>query len=252
MKKDLTFLNTNEILDAEFTKPSLVELGIYHNSHWILPQILAKLSLVRPQKSAEGDYKFSDLFQLWKTQQFLDITSIRAWLKILNHPVRGEVLNLKQSSDLGSRYSQGVPLLLSAHKQFNKIDYSKWDYSDLVAPHMVPQDILDCYKYVNIFSHDELLEFRETSLLIKTGKQAGTFRTPEACTKAYAITDTRFLELPKLVKLQVLDLWIYHPEIRNSHLFWIGDNPDQPPIPLLTQEVISTKQKSTVPELDWG
>lgn len=253
MKKDLTYLNTTEILQAEFSKTTLVELGIFHNSQWILPQILAKIAQVKPKVSAQGDYLFSDLFELWKTQEILELTSIRAWLKILNHTVRGEILSVKQSSSLGSRYSQGVPLLLSAYKQFHSIDYNRWNYTDPIAKHLVPPDILELTTLeLEEITREELLEFRDKALYIRTGKQAGATRDPLVCVNSFAVTDPRIAKLPKLARLQLLDLWIYHPSIRNPYLFWIGNNPDQAPEPLINQEVIVLKPRSTVPELDWG
>jgi hypothetical protein len=134
---------------------------------------------------------------------------------------------------------------LSAFKEYRDVGYSSWDWTDPFKEFLVDGDIVAWSSHFGkdvVWSTDALLGFREGSLTVKTGKNQGTVRKPQSTTQVYGVTDPEFKGLPRLMKLNLTQLWCFHPSLVTK--FTIGshmdlDNPQQP---LVAGEVLEVTQ----------
>jgi hypothetical protein len=130
--------------------------------------------------------------------------------------------------------------LLSAFKEYRGIKYSEWDWQDAKRKHFLDPDMLE---YSNNFgqpvdwSVEELLELREEGRTIRTGTKAGTQKPLVTTTTLTGLSDPEFKALPRLQKLALCQVWVYHPTIRHDLMITDHMNLDQHPEPLVTDDV---------------
>lgn len=181
--------------------PSMVKdsLGIPADAKWVLPQLLAFIgNKIKLARNDTGKFSFKESIATIRGQigslEFSDGTAVtptdlKGMFIFLNHRPRGEVIarSLKQGEGEGLRYSSGVPLILSAFKEYRDINYEDWDWSEAEALNSV---FLDKHFHViaslkqagwrNPWSDEELIEITEVAKIIKS---TGKVRTLDSLTK---------------------------------------------------------------------
>jgi hypothetical protein len=263
MKKDIALLDWST-LDVP---------RLQANHHWVLPQVLAffnqnlrlervggKISSSATLRALHADLLDSRVkFQTGKVAQAEDITNL---LQYLRYAPRGDIIYGKQGLPTNVRYSAPVPLLLSALKEYRSVGYEEWDYGDPGIKHVLDKDLYDLIQYKSTdFSDFDLLEIRELGRTVKTGARAGRQTPYASCTAVNGIQDPDFRELPRLLKLMLTQMWLYHPTVRHPLMWTSLQNLDLPAAPLVDQDVLvppttetrgkKARESDPLPKLPW-
>lgn len=230
------------------------------NADWIVPQLLARigeLPLVR-----DGELiSFRMTLERWGEcgldlgGTVLDRGEFKKVLGWVNQAPRGQVLGSGkvQTKDPWVHWSAPVPLVLSAFKRYRSVGYELWDWTDPYYRYFLDPDLAECVPYFHkpsVFEVDQLLEWRSKALEVKTGKNMGTTRKPHSTAVAYNISDPDFKELPRLLKLLLLQLWCYMPQFYNPYMIVNLVNLDQPQDPLVDSDILPTESKKDLMTLD--
>lgn len=163
---------------------------------------------------------------------------MRGVLKVLNHAPRGELLHssMKQTKLEGVRYNASIPLILSAFKQFRNVQYEHWNWdceqSLKAREFFLDRDsmlVAEQRGFDGLWTETELQDFRE---LTNTKQKPLT-----SVTAVVRIPDPKFKELPRLVKLMLLQLWAYHPSVRHPLAITNLQNFDEPAPPLVDSQI---------------
>lgn len=234
-----------------------IEQILPENVNWALPQILADIGSNWPiKKNASGLYSFTDTLALWAQlmdnkqlllgNNFISKNGCRQLLSWLNQAPRGQVLGstARQTSKEWIRYSAPVPLILSAFKQYRNVKYSHWDWTDSKRNWFFDDDFGALTNLgadlANKWTKEELLEFRQCALEVKSGLKQGTIRRPESTATVYGVTDSEFKKLPRLAKLALLQLWVFSPTLRTELMVTNPFSLDSYPEPLIETEIFTT------------
>ena len=259
-KRDISYFNFEQFSKPDSTnKESLAASGWTDNASWMLPQLTtllgSKLILVQGDEGYSATATLAKLKTTLANEGFtfsngLEITGakIMGIFNILNHSPRGEILpkGWKQSSGEGLRYSTAVPLILSAFKECRDIGYNDWDWSDKNMHHLVDKDTLELSSvfrtFENPFMQDEILEFREIGRTIKSGASKDSKKAYHLTTTLNGIAHPLWKPLPRLLKLMMCQVWVYHPTIR--HKFAITDPIDLDNVapPLVSTDLLDVPQ----------
>jgi hypothetical protein len=247
---------------AEITREDLAPVRT--NSMWLLRQMLTFLGhTFRLVKNEEG--KYSPTFSLAATNKLIEDGTLMyegvpvpkevlyGMIKILTHYPRTDILNarmMKQSGPGGSRYNAGVPLVLSAFKEIRNIPYSDWDWEDENMQWLVDSGI---YELVPYFGKEQPWT---PSQLIEIREQANTKGVNVV--NLYSITvckDKEFKELPRLLKLMLTQVWVYHPSLRHNLMISNHMDLDNFPESLIASDIEESKEKIITlgkKEVKWG
>lgn len=147
--------------------------------------------------------------------------AMQGMINVLNYSPRGDILPSvwRQSSGEGLRYSAAVPLILSAFKEYRNVRYSDWDWTDLNRKYLLDFDFFELSEHFGCrmsWDVEQLLEFREVGRTIATGVKAGQKKDIISTTTLSKIDDPDFKALPRLAKLLLCQVWVYHPTIRHK------------------------------------
>lgn len=248
MKKDISLL--------DWTTLDVPRLQANH--HWVLPQVLAffnqnlrlergssgKISSAATLRALHADLLDARVkFQTGKVVQPEDITTMLQYLK---YAPRGDILYGKQGLPTNVRYSAPVPLLLSAVKEYRNVGYEEWDYGDPGIKHVLDKDLYDLIQYRSTdFSDFDLLEIRELGRTIKSGARMGRQTPYASCTAVNGIQDPDFRGLPRLLKLMLTQMWLYHPTVRHPLMWTNLLDLDTAAPPLVDQDVLTPTPSET-------
>ena len=272
-KRDISYYNFEQFSHpGSVNKESLATAGWVDNAGWMLPQLTTLLGSKLPLVRVDGLYSVSATLKSLQTSlgtggftfsNGLEISmpTMLGMLNVLNHSPRGEIFPKawKQSSGEGMRYSSSVPLILSAFKECRDIGYSEWDWTDKNMQFLVDKDTLELSKvfgtFVNPFTHEELLDIREIGRTTKSGARLGSKKAYTITTVLTGIQHPKWNELPRLLKLMLCQVWVYHPTVR--HRFSITDplSLDTPATPLVSTDMLDVplvEQKSYNPNNPWN
>ena len=245
MKRTLPYLNLSQFEpDSDFKK-----LFAPHAS-WALPQLAAVLgSELKLERNSDGKFTFTQALKAIK-EAFSDgvlvdhctlgLNDAKGILAILTCSPRGNLLYNAQTSPQGIRWAASVPIFPSIFKQHRNIPYSDWDWTDKNKSFLLDQyfcDYSDNFYKPTEYSREELLEIRETALIVKSGSKEGTRRKIESCTSVYGHRDPTFASLPKLLQLSLCQLWIFYTPFRHEYMITNHMDLDSPSIPLVDGEV---------------
>lgn len=234
------------------------------NSYWVLPQLTAQIGshwpLVRdnqtisPTETLRGWIAWARDGRLVLDDHPITPGGLKKILGWLNTTPRGVILGaLKQGGD-GVRWSAPVPLVLSAFKEFRGVPYSDWDWTDPNMSEIVDPDIWSWSKWWGVptlWGSDELIKFRVGALEVKSGRQQGTVRKPESCSQVYGVTDPEFKELPRLMKLSLVQLWCFHPRVRTNLMITNHMDLDNHPPPLVDSDILTNPTNNTQSSSVW-
>lgn len=173
---------------------------------------------------------------------------------LLKHPSRSKFLVTKST-----RFKGGVPLFLSAFKELLGIGYSAWDLSDPALGKVTDAENYSQIKFISSgetldYTEEELLELREASL---TGRAKGELVVySDTLFKCNQTSNAEFNEIPKRVRMSLLQLWDYHPARANEYMIRNHVDIDKPAeYSLVRDECVSTKSAKAVndiaKELGW-
>ena len=240
---NLPWKNFPDTLDREFLVPFRANSSVY------IPQMLAfianTMTLVRSD-NYEGHYwgftptlsrlgselqngsvKF-DSGEVCTQEEYLNI------LRVLNTPTRSYILKDKQTNPNTRRYSTSVPLVLSAFKQYKNINYSSWDWSDPSARFFLDSDTLDLVPY---FVH-ETVASKDIDLCDAVLADYDLVKARSALGGAVTRVKLReFKDLPHLLRLQLLQLWVYDPDNWNDYSLLDVRSLDSRPAKLISSDI---------------
>jgi hypothetical protein len=254
MKKTLANWDFTQYCNKNTLKQQLVDSSWRANASWLLPQLLATLAKKVPLARGDAGWGFTPTLRslgsaldagvvTYDNGMPISKIAFQGMVNVLNYPTRGEILatNARQGHGEGLRFATGVPLFLSAFKEYRGIKYSEWDWTDAAREFFVDFDMLEYSEYfgqeVGSWSVEELLAIREEGRTVKTGAKAGQQRPIITTTSLTGITDVNFKVLPRLMKLALCQVWVYHPTIRHDLMITDHMSLDQHPEPLVTDDV---------------
>lgn len=214
-------------LDPFSTAPNFIK-----NTSGLVHQLLPILASV-PVSS----YSAQSVFKALKSNEYFETPAgyITAgnminWYKYFSTTVPS---NYVSGQTKNPSICSGVPIILLAFKQQHGIKYSSWDkedpyFSKLLGNHLdflLNREIID--KALS-YSTDDLLEFREATLLEKS---TGNIK-PVTAYKMSTTRDSEFNQLPKQLRFLLVQTWIYHPSCRHSNMITNLENWDDAAEPL--------------------
>lgn len=252
-KQDISTVNWS-IFNSSDGKAILERLGIPAKASWYLPQLMALIgSSFHVKRREDGKFSFKETIASLGGQceegtlRYQDGTKIskealKGLLGFLAHYPRSEILpsGLTQCSELGSRWAAGVPLILSAFKEFRGIGYNDWawDEEDKYIKWMVGIDfvmkpaekvsglrgvsLLDLIResWVPPWSNEELCQLTEAARPWKTGQKAGQLRNYNQMTSFSATgLDLEFDKLGTVgwFKPMLCQTWVFQPHIISKY-----------------------------------
>lgn len=240
LKQDIGQINWKLALDNEDSKTLLEELNIPFTAEWVLPQIMAFLtSQIKLKRNETNKFSFKEtlvaaLGQIEQGQirfsdgRALDKATFKGILEFLKTTPRGTILPkaAKQCSPKWARYATGVPLFLSAFKEYRDVKYSDWDWSEPAQyiGTVLEKDFVNLIPYivegwVCPWSVEELLEFTKIAAVVKSGKTEGKIRKLSEITSFSSVGDAEFDALKDVRWLRPLlcQTWVFQPHIVSKY-----------------------------------
>jgi hypothetical protein len=188
---------------------------------WLLPQVTAYIASLPLKRNAEGLFDVRLSIEPLIASEFPNFQdgrpcSTEAFMGILKyillHP-RGLIMPIKvtQVSEAGSRWNASVPLFLAAFKEMRGIPYSAWSTDNLEK--VVDKDLMEVLLVNEMpeFSLEELLKYRDIARTVatRTTEYHTEYRKVSATTATRKTGDSNFDSLPKLVRLMLIQTWIF-------------------------------------------
>lgn len=214
---------------------------------WLVPQLLALVaSQITPVKTEAG-YSFTETVKnaieqakggkvVYPSGRALSSAELRGIFSYLSHAPRGEVIGKGkvQSSKEFIRYATGVPLILSAFKEYKDIPYSAWDWTEELTPftaYILDVEICTLIPYINepltlSWSDEQLIQLRTEGGTFKSGAKVGQVKSLNQITNLNTTSDAEFNALPKLLKLMYCQTWVYQANTRSKYMITTLDNLD--------------------------
>ena len=258
-KNTLYNFDFSEFAEAQITKETLQ--GFRRKASWLLPQLMSffgsslKLRKCETTGLYSPTYFIRDNVALCRENKLLyegnpvPQTIFQGMMRVLIHYPRGDLLNAtsqKQTKE-GIRYAANVPLVLSAFKEFRNVQYSEWNWQDENMQHLVDLGHQELIPYIVSEELRGTLSKWDSSTLMAIRDEANTKDVPLTSMYSIAVgTDMEFKKLPRLLKLMLCQVWVYHPSIRQALGICSVDDVDLLPEPLTSSDI------PTVKELPWG
>lgn len=239
--KDFPFEDYGELNPSQMEDLSKVHYLTAHNS-WMLPQIGAYYGQwqliyngdkIDSQKTAKKNITTKWDLGLWRV-----VTQLK----------RGSLVKSQINPEFAS-YSALVPLILMGAKKYRGVKYSQWDITPQTklvdeglrdAMFWQPSEGIDgiiphCPSYG--LGSEELLDLRETGLMIKSGPKAGTAASPTSVWCLRGMQHTVLATAPKLVTTMLAQVWVAHPTLRTEYMILDPNDWDSMPQPLIDPHV---------------
>ena len=244
MKK--TVITTNR----DIRKNPDVILDLHNNWTWALPQLSSWFSedikliknengLISPSQSLKSIKESLDQGAVVLGSTTISTSVWRdLWNYLITSP-RGDLLKGgTQTKSPALRWNAGVPIILSFFKEHRNLGYESWDWTDPSMIHWMDQDLWTALSQPSRFwSREELVEFRDQGLVIKSGVKTGQTRDPKSTPNLTGIHNQEFNRLPRLLKLMLCQCWCYHPHHRHQFMILDVGYHDLIPTPLVDDEV---------------
>lgn len=179
-------------------------------------------------------------------------TDIVELLKFIYFGKRGDLLPGSQIRN--PRYAALTPLFLYAHKLYNDVPYGSWDRTDplmkvFLGTHL--ESILEVDEVPNL-TIDQVVDARKEALTFKSGVKMGQQDQP--FNYKCGINGLNGVELPKLVIIMTLQLWLAHSSVRNTESM-ILDPLDWNNVPEaldLSVPIPELKAKKSTGDIQWN
>lgn len=229
-KQQLDFLPIGELCnlpEPEFLA-KLQEINIKQHQQWMLPQLVHYFSSWRILEDG--------------LQTVLDNckTNLDKSLYRLTRIARSQLIHNQTKQP---EYSQLVPIILLAHKQYLGKPYESWRTYPKLDLLLEPP----IYEAVLVeppeLDKDTLLALLENGLGYSNGKQ----RSAASAYKVYRLKDSPLANLPHLLQTMLLQNWLCHPQIRHKNMIVNPKNWDQLTEPLVEHQVVIKKDLQLLP-----
>lgn len=268
----ITTSSSNKLKLSRFPFQTLDDTNVQSllgpQASWVLPQLTACLArIIVPQKNGDK-FSFKATSEHLRTRAEtltfedgvpLTTDHLRGMFLVVKHCPRGSSLgSMKQVSD-GIRYAANVPLALAALKQYKNINYSEWDWTDPARKLFLDKDMMEMSNHFGnttpfsdqpvLFDNETLIQFRDNSRLVKTGKTAGKVRPLNSTVTITKTGDDVFDNLSRFAKLSLCQTWIFQPSLYHNLMINNLINLDSNAEPLVDSEVVTpttTKSKDAV------
>ena len=255
LKQDISKINWRLALTNTDPKLMREELSIPATAEWVLPQLMALLaSQIKLKRNASNKFSFKEtlvalLGQIDRDEITfsdgtpLDKHTMKGILVYLKTTPRGCILPVaaKQCSPKWARYATGVPLFLSAFKEYRDVQYSEWDWSEPRAyiGTVLEEDYVILAGYITSgwrcpWTTEELLAFTKIAEVVKSGKTEGRVRKLGELTSFSAVGDYDFDALKDIRWLRPLlcQTWVFQPHIASKYAITNLPDIDTPAAPL--------------------
>jgi hypothetical protein len=268
--KDISHVNWSVLNTPQDELDSLGIAGSF-----LVPQLLAFVASQLPlATTAEGKIKFEESVLLWIQQakagevkfnnRAATVAELRGILSYLCAVPRGDVLGVKQIDPKFVRYATGVPLILSAYREYKDIPYSRWDWSEPVSGYtnyVLDHDMLELVPY--ILDHkaidwtaETLVLYRDTAATVKSGANQGKTKPLNQVTSITGVDVPEFRALPKLLKLMLCQTWVFQPHIASKFAITNISDIDTPAEPISDLELFDVPKTKVAPlnrasEIPW-
>jgi hypothetical protein len=259
--KDFPFQDYSELNPSQMEDLSKTHYLTAHNS-WMLPQIAAHYgqwqlifcnNKIDSQKTAKKNITTKWDLGLWRV-----VTQLK----------RGSLVKSQINPEFAS-YSALVPLILMGAKKYKSIKYSQWDID--AQTRLVDENLRDAMFWQpsdgidGILTHcpsyglgsEELLDLRETGLMVKSGPKAGTSAPPTSVWCLRGMQNTVLATAPKLVTTMLAQVWVAHPTLRTEYMILDPNAWDSMPPALIDTQVwktaptVTTKKPRETGFLPW-
>jgi hypothetical protein len=209
---------------------------------WFYPQALAHV----------GKWSITRSGGLFSGKEIVKRNCITPWDKGLYWVLMSDKRALAKQY-LHSQYCALTPLILSAFKTMQGINYREWEDTEYV----INPSLLEAASTIPPeYSKEELIEFRVTGLTTQTGKDAGQTKSPISTYGIYGLPkelpDGRpgLGLVPQLTRIMLLQTWCAHPSNRSKYSILDPRDWDNMPEPLIDEELIpAQKSKLTIEDL---
>lgn len=222
-----------EILIEQFAS----KFQIAKNSDWFWGQASARIAATALPIGSDGLYSAKK----WYLETIKNDSVLHALCILAKYSKRSTLVD-KQVERNKRDYCALVPIFMAAHKKINNIPYEKWNKAELkgvVEPKLLDAMFNvddDCYG----LGSDELLEYREEALLIRTGAKAGGQRNPATTYLMYPPKDNPLNELPALSRIMLCQTWCAHPSNRTNLMILDPRDWDNMPAPLVETNLFTS------------
>lgn len=256
-KLDLDHVPFEAFVDTDDEGRELLakSLAFQNHSSWLLPQLIAKFSTWTPIKSSTVEGKYSP------RDTIINAVGNDERLKgmyLVACKLNRSALIKGQTNPANANYCSLVPLILSAYKRFNDIPYSAWDRDEL--KYIIDKNLLKAVTFfpadhVLDFTTEQLLQFREHGLTIRTGPKAGQTKNILATWTLTGLQGTPLDGFPSLVTTMLSQIWVAHPSVRTNLMILDPINLDNMPSPLIDTDIgISSviRKKPVTEDLPWN
>lgn len=235
----------NNITDIDFSHLPYVEnveeavdlMKLKHKAIWLMPQLVALFGSFKPILGEDGLYdpKATLAHNIGENDQLRGM-----YLMVMK--TKRSILLASQTSPSSLEYCTLVPLILSGFKKHQDIPYSRWSKDGL--KYIVEPMLYAAMTCENIpeLSKERLLELRADGLIAKTGKSAGSSRSPLSTWRLLGTQGTELHGLPHLVCTMLTQIWAAHPLHRNKYMVLDPQEWDNAPEPLVTADIMPNKK----------
>lgn len=215
----------------------------------------ADLNLFTLVKNSEGKISPTLSTDRWLLEAGTDARPERADLiTILNAFVkapRGKLFNETQSHPSALRWSAAVPLVLAVFKEYRNINYSEWDWEDPTMLRLLDQDLKDLVPYIlgikdiEKFDDEAKLEMLLEAATVRSGKTAGKVKPVTSLTTITKVP--RLSMYPRMLRLMILQAWVYHSSLRHSLMLLDCEDLDSMPQPLASIDILPVYKPPVIP-----
>lgn len=219
----------------------LEHFSIAKKYSWLLPQALALIGESwKPIKNDSGKY---DAYLTYKHNTSNDL-NYGIWLTLIQP--RNTIIETTKDKPLYKlpNYNNLVPLILSALKDFQKVNYEDWDRSTIYW--LVDKALADAMlAEIPDMTPEEIISFRNHAQYFKQGRGEVKLQSPISTATFYHIADWPHKDLtsvPKLALHMLCQTWCAHPANRLPGvqiLDW--KSWDNIPLPLVSHTITDTK-----------
>jgi hypothetical protein len=259
-----------EDIVATFNTATNGEYGvIYDNSLQFLNVLTRVFGAVEPHPS----YNFAETLKALKPVEVYGVTwtveQIRAMISFAFHIPFSAMADIVQTRS--KMYNAATPLFLLGQKLYNQIPYNKWDPDPKSLPYATCKMMFDVAEFFgkypefnqvfNLGTTDDVgvvriaavtgsngmrypfTSFRANNLNKEFMEKYGLF--PDGTPETEESNFCYYNDLPKTVRMMLLQLWIFHSSCRNEHMICDLNDFSKQPEPL---DVLKTTISRELPE----
>ncbi len=228
-------------------------LGIPADAKWVLPQLLAFVATLPLARDNTGKLSFKESAAAigdkltagaitFSNGTVATAGDLKGIFTYLHHRPRGDILpsRMKQLDPEGLRYSAGVPLVLSAFKEYRDIGYNEWNW-DSPDRIFLDEDFKELVpfirdKHVCQYSEEELLAITDRAAVVKSGSTAGTIKPLNTIVRLNKIGDEKVdnynRQFPSWVMPMFCQTWVFQPHLAHKYSITRLDDLDAKAPPL--------------------